>query len=163
MKKSGFSSLDSTLPFLFSICCFCFLFPTPLLHCSLSLPIMLSLPLEHHILEAKTLSPYVSVKRCMLLWHLADARMPEQQNTFNMPKFAYENLSTEAASQILSITKPCTHRHGRWPKLGRAGIAGGEPLSAACRGTKPRDESPPVLRCVDTSQQPNICISRSAG
>lgn len=28
----------------------------------------------------------------MVLWHLADARIPEQQNTFNMPKFAYENL-----------------------------------------------------------------------
>jgi len=53
---------------------------------------MLSLSLEHHILEAKTLSPHVSVTRCMLLWHLADARTPEQQNTFNMPKFAYENL-----------------------------------------------------------------------
>lgn len=63
---------------------------------------MLSLSLEHRILEAKTLSPYVSVKRCMLLRHLADARMPEQQNTFNMPKFAYENLYGGSLRDIIN-------------------------------------------------------------
>lgn len=79
-------------PFFLFSAFYCFLFLTPHLHCSLSFPITLSLSLEHHILEAKTLSPYVSVKHCILLWHLADARMPEEQNTFKMPKFASENL-----------------------------------------------------------------------
>lgn len=38
----------------------------------------------------------------MLLWHLADARMPEQQNNFK--KFAYENLYQGSIRDVESLT-----------------------------------------------------------
>lgn len=73
-------------------------------------------------------------------------------------------ISTEAASDAYKMhIKSSIYRLSQCYKLGYAGIAGWEPHSAACWGVKPRDESPPVLRCVDTSRQPNICISWSGG
>lgn len=38
----------------------------------------------------------------MLLWHSADARMPEVQNTFKIPTFASENSYQDNICEIMS-------------------------------------------------------------